>query len=101
MSRQLDQVTEEREAHRRLALIKALEFDLAGSIEGQGLDFVGFAVYYDSWDCLIILKAKRGAKRVIAKVGSDTVVGCILKAVSKAQNDRLRWRTDKYPKPKV
>lgn len=98
MSRQLDLVREKRETKRRDALVKALEFDLAGSLEMQGIQLIGFAIKFDAYECLMTLKADIGGARQVAFIGSDSVMNAILKAVSAAKNDRLRWREDVYAK---
>lgn len=98
MSRQLEVKIEERATRRRLALESALEYGLAGSIEATGLVFLGFTVRYDADDCLIVLKATTGDRQIVSFVGSDTLPNCILKCVRDAQNDRLRWRPDRFAK---
>jgi predicted membrane protein len=99
MSRQLDLVREEKETKRREALVKALEFELPGLLEIQGITMVGFAVKYDAYECLMTLKADVGGVRQVCFIGASSVIGCILNAVQAARNDRLRWRVDKYHKP--
>lgn len=98
MSRQLDIIREQKETKRRDALVKALEFDLAGSLEIQGIQLLGFAVKWDVFECLLTLKAEIGGDRMVCFVGSDSVMNAILKSVSQAKSDRLRWREDIYAK---
>lgn len=98
MSRQLDVVREDRETKRRDLLVKALEFDLAGTLEMQGVQLQGFAVKWDAYECLMTLKADIGGTRHVAFIGSDCVMNAILKSVTAAKNDRLRWRVDIYSK---
>lgn len=98
MSRQLDIIREQRDTKRRDSLVKALEFDLAGSLEMQGIQLIGFAVKWDAYECLLTLKAEIGGDRQVAFVGSDSVMNAILKSVSQAKADRLRWRDDVYAK---
>lgn len=96
MSRQLDLVAEERETRRRNAVVKALEFELEGVLENQGIRLRGFAVNWDAYDCLLVLKAEFDRKRQVAFVGGASPIDCILKCVTAAQYDRLRWKEDIY-----
>jgi hypothetical protein len=96
MSRQVDLVREERETARRDALVSALEYGLAGHLEAQGITLIGFAVKYDAYECLMTLKADIGGERQVCFIGSDSVMSAILKAVSAAKADRLRWKKDKW-----
>lgn len=96
MSRQLDLKRELKETKRRDALVKALEFGLAGALEAQGIQLLGFSAKFDAWECLITLKGDIGGVRSVAFVGSDNVISCILKSVQAAQYDRLSWKKDIY-----
>lgn len=96
MSRQLDLKREVRETARRDAVIKALEFGIVGSLENQGCELLGFAIKYDEFSCLMTIKGVVDDKHQIAFVGSESIIGCILKADLDARNHRLRWRVDKY-----
>lgn len=96
MSRQLDQLKEERETRRRDALVKALEFELPGTLELNGITLVGFAIKYDAFECLMTVKADIGGERSVSFVGASSPINCILKAVQMAKSDRLRWRKDRY-----
>lgn len=98
MSRQLEQKQEERAAQRRLQLEKALEFELAGSIEASGYTFLGFTVRYRVDDAFIVLKATTGDKSYVSFIGSDTIANGLLKCVREAKQDTLRWKEDKYQK---
>ncbi len=96
MSRQLEQATEERETKRREALVKALEFELAGAIEFMGGEFSGFAMKYDEFSVLMTYKAVFEGTRRVAFVGGDSMITCLCKAANMAKNNKLRWRTDRY-----
>ncbi len=96
MSRTQELQREVKEEKRRVSLVKALEFELVGTLETQGIQMVGFAVKFDAWECLMTLKAEIGGKRQVAFVGADSVISCILKAVQAAQYDKLKWRVDVY-----
>lgn len=96
MSRQLEQKREIAETKRRDALVKALEFGLAGALEAQGIQLLGFSAKFDAWECLITLKGEIAGVRSVAFVGSDNIISGILKAVQAAQYDRLKWKEDVY-----
>lgn len=101
MSRQLDLKKEERETAKRNALVKALEFGIAGALESQGIELRGLAIRYDDFNCLLTLKAVVQGETSVAFVGSDSMINCILKADSEARRHALRWRRDKYHKSEV
>lgn len=96
MSRQGDAKAEQREAAKRNALVKALEFGIVDALEAQGIDLLGYAFKYDAFNCLMTVKAVIAGKQQVAFVGSDSVINCILKTDSEARNGGLRWRLDKY-----
>ena len=96
MSRQLDQKHELRETAKRDALVRALEFGLAGALENQGIELLGFAMRIEPFNCLMTLKADVQGKRSVCFVGSDTVMNCLLKADSMASSHALKWRADQY-----
>lgn len=96
MSRQLEQEREVRKAARNTAVIKALEYGIVGALESQGIDLVGFSFKYDAFNCLMTIKARFAEDRQVAFVGSESIIGCILKSQSDARNDRLVWRPDRY-----
>ncbi len=96
MSRQLDQATEIREAHKRDQLVRALEFGIVGALEGQGVELIGFAIKYDAYNCLLTVRADIGGDRFVAFVGSDSIINCFLKAEAEALDAGLHWNRDKY-----
>lgn len=96
MSRQLEEARETRETKRRNRLVKCLEYELAGRLQMNGVELQGFALKFDDVECLMTLKADIGGVRHVSFVGSDTPINCILKAQNMANNDRLRWREDRY-----
>ena len=96
MSRQLDQKRELRETTRRDALIRALEFGLVGALASFGIEMLGFSIKYESFDCLLTLKAEIKGVRSVAFVSSDTIMNVLLKTDSMAANHSLRWRPDRY-----
>lgn len=96
MTRQTDVLQEERETKRRIALVKALEFELAGAVQIMGGSFRGVAIKYEEHECLLTYKSDFEGKRMVAFVGSDTMMNCIIKATNMAKNNRLRWKIDRY-----
>jgi len=96
MSRQLDIQQEERETARRNELIKVMEFGLAGVLETQGMEFRGFAITYDPFSCLMVVKTELEGNRKVAFVYSDTMVNCLLKGYRMACSHALKWGPDKY-----
>jgi len=98
MSRQLDIKKELRETAKRDALVKALDYGIAGAIEAQGMELQGIAIKYDAFNCLITVKARAADEYHVAFVGSDTVINCILKLYGDARREGLKWRPDKFRK---
>lgn len=96
MSRLNDLNGEERETARRVALIKALEFNLVDALHNQGATLLGFAIRYDEFSCLMTLKVDINGVKCVSFIGSDTIMNCLLKADSEAAGNRLKWRADKY-----
>ena len=96
MTRHLDAVTEERQARKHHAVVRALEFELVGVIASKGGELLGFSVRIAEWETLMTLRAVIDGERQVAFVGSDDLVNCILKAVRAAQRDKLAWQADKY-----
>lgn len=96
MSRQLEVARELRESKRRDALVRALEFELEGTLKSQGIQLTGFAARFDAWECLITLKAEVGGGRQVSFCGASTFIEAILKATDAAKYDRLRWKEDVY-----
>lgn len=96
MSRQLDVLAEERETKRRLAVIKALAFDLQGVVEFQGGQMVGFAINYNEYGCSMVWKAEFEGKRHVCFITTSSAMDCILTAVSLGKQNKLKWGIDKY-----
>lgn len=99
MTRQLEALKEERETKRQKALVKALEFELVGAVEFMGGTMKGFAMKYDEFECLLTYKASFEGKAMVAFVGSDTMINCVVKAANMAKHNRLRWKEDRYAPP--
>lgn len=96
MTRQLDQIQEERQARKYRALVKALEYDLEGSVGHAGGVLSGFSVRFGGYETLVTLRAVVAGRHQIAFVGSSSLVEALLKCVRLAKNDELKWRGDKY-----
>ena len=96
MSRQLEQEQETFETNRRRGLVKALEYSFVGSLEGQGIELIGFSIRYDAFNCLMTIKADIAGKRQVSFVGSDTIMNVLLKADHMARNCVLKWKDDQY-----
>ena len=96
MSRQKEIDGEERAAARRIALVKALEYNLVDALHNQGATLLGFAMRYDEFSCLMTLKVDINGVKCVSFVGSDSIMNCILKADGEAAGNRLKWKADKY-----
>lgn len=101
MSRQLDLKREEQTELKRDRLYQALEYGLAGALEHQGAELIGFRIRYAVFDCLMTITADFEGKRMVCHVGSDSLTNCILRATSNASNNQLRWSPCKYFKNKA
>jgi hypothetical protein len=97
MSQELDShpavVKYQRQVH---AATKALEGGLERAIANSGYQFTGLAFKLRGSDCLMTLKAISGEGPHVAFVGSDSLVGCLGKAVRELDAGRVRWREDRY-----
>lgn len=98
MTRQLELVNEQRTSKRHDQLIRVLEFGLEGAIGHSGGVLTGFSVKISEWECLMTVRAVRGDVPVVAFIGSDNLINCLLKAERDASADKLKWREDRYAK---
>lgn len=71
---------------------------LEDAVERSGGHLVGMSVKFNNHDCLLTLRAVMPAGRMVAFVGAETLAGGLLKAYSDGNNDKLRWRKDRYAK---
>lgn len=101
MTRQLEAAAEQRERARRLALVKALEYELFDVIEHLGGYLVGFALNYDEFQSLITIKADFEGRRKVAFVRSDSMMNSIILACRMARNNKLKWKMDRWPAKKT
>lgn len=96
MSKQKEIIRRKKTDARAHALVSALDTQLSEVLELYGVTLLGIALRFGQWESLITLKADIGGVRSVAFTGSDTPSRAILKALSMAQNDSLRWREDRY-----
>lgn len=96
MTRQLDLEQEERQARRSQAIIRAIEFELEGTLASKGAHLHGFSMKIDEYECLLTLRAVIDDVACISWVGADTVGGALIKAVGLGRNDRLKWKEDSF-----
>lgn len=96
MSRQLEQIQEQRVAKMHLELIKAVEYDLVGSVAHNGGVLGGFSVRLAEFEVLVTLRAKFPAGAMISFVGGESLMMALLKCVREAKHDKLVWRTDRF-----
>jgi hypothetical protein len=101
MTRQLDLEHELKETAKRDALVAALEYSLAGSLEFYGMELRGFAINYDKFSCLMTIKAIRNNRHQVSFISSDSIMNCFLAADSASRRDGLRWSVDKYQPDEV
>jgi hypothetical protein len=97
MSRQLEQIREDRQSRKDKALLLAVEGGLNDAIERSGGMLGGFSVKLNGGDCLLILKADFPAGSQISFVGANDFSEAIIKAVRLGNQDKLVWKADKYP----
>ena len=96
MSRQLDKKSEDAAAKKAQRLVKALDYGLVEHLDIHGALLTGLAIKHDASFCLLTIKAIVGGMGMVAFVGSDTIVNCVLKADRDAATDELHWKPDKY-----
>lgn len=99
MTRHLDAQVEERQAKQDLALLKAVHFELQGTVAHNGYELLGFSVRLDEWETLITLRAMGEGERLVAFVGAETLAMAFTKAVREGKRDKLVWRVDKWHRP--
>lgn len=96
MSRQLDQIQEQRTARRHLEIVKAVEYALQGAVERSGGEYHGFAYKHHEGDGLLIIKALFPSGQQVAFCGASDLGSCLTKATRLGNQDNLPWRADKY-----
>lgn len=96
MSRQLDVQREQKEATRRDALVRALEFGIVGALQTHGIQLRGITIKYGDFDCLLTVKVTMNDVWMVAFVSSDSMMNCLLRLDAIAARQELKWSKDKY-----
>lgn len=96
MTEQLQALGEKKKVAYQAALVRALEFELEGSVGHAGAVLTGFSVKLGDEEVLITLRGILAGRAQIAFVGGGDLPGCLLKVVREAMGDKLRWRDDRY-----
>jgi hypothetical protein len=92
------QAQEGKTERRLVAGGRALDGGLAAGVERAGGELLGYSFKVGEYDTLLTLRAVFPAGRMIAFVGGDTALSALVKAVSEAKADSLRWREDRFAK---
>jgi len=101
MDEQMTLLGEKRKLAYQVALVRALEYELEGSVAHAGAMLTGFSVKLGEGETLITLRAVLAGRNQIAFVGSGDLPSCLLKVIREAMGDKLRWKDDKYVKRDV
>lgn len=96
MSRQLEQLREEKAAAADRQTLLAVEGGLEAAVSRAGGVLTGLAVKFRGTDVLLVIKAELPAGSMVAFVGSTGLAEVLRKAMSEAGRDTLRWREDIY-----
>lgn len=96
MTRQLEQVREDRQKKSDMAVLLAIDGGLTADVGRSGAVLSGFSVRLDGGDCLLTLRAELAGRRQISFVGAETLTAALIKVCREARRDRLVWRADKY-----
>lgn len=101
MDEQMKLLGEKKKVAYQSALVRALEFELEGSVAHAGAILTGFSVKLGDDEVLITLRGHLAGRNQIAFVGGRDLPGTLLKVVREALGDKLRWRDDQYVKKQV
>ena len=96
MTRQLEQVREDKQRKHDQELVAALEFGLVEGLERAGASLSGFSMKYNPAECLITIRAEMAGRPQIAFVGAGSMSDCFIKSSRLAVTDKLNWRADKF-----
>jgi hypothetical protein len=96
MSRQLEQVWEDRNTKRAKQIVYAIEAGLEKSLGRAGAHFTGLTIKVNPGDCLAVVKVSLAGKPQVAFVGAEDLGSCLIKIVREANRDSLKWQVDKY-----
>jgi len=96
MSRQLEQIQEQRTAKRHLELVKTIEYGLLGAVSHSGGILSGFTIKINDGECLLVLKADFGHLHRVAFVSGEDVGTVLIRGMNLARRDALNWKADAY-----
>lgn len=96
MSRQLEQVSEDRAARRRKLLLKAVTGGLEDAVGRAGGELRGLSLKLGDYEVLMTLRAEFPAGSMVGFVGGADVEACYIKGMNLAGNDQMKWREDKW-----
>ena len=96
MSRQLEQVIEERAAKEEAALLRNIYGGLRDSVRHVGAEMQGISVSYRGEGVLLTVRADFPAGRMVCFVGADDLGAAFAKSGREVKSGRARWREDKW-----
>lgn len=96
MSRQLEKKLEERQARERADALFAVYGGLSEAVGRAGGELHGLSFNFRAGDTLMVIKARFPSGRQVAFVGSEDMVGCLIKGVRLGRRDELQWRADQW-----
>ena len=96
MSDGLSDSTVKKKDRNQVRLYRVCESGLVAAVERNGGELLGLSAKLSEWETLVTLRAEFPAGRMIAFVGGDSLATALLKAWSEANNDKLKWREDRY-----
>lgn len=96
MDKEVQNLQETRTAAYSAAVLRAVEFELEGSVAHAGMMMTGFSVKFGDGECLLTVRGVLAGRPQIAFVGSSDLGNCILKVVRDALSDKLKFRDDKF-----
>lgn len=96
MSRQLEQVREDRLAREEKEALRAVYGGLVDAVGHSGGLLTGFSVKTSDVECLITLRVVLGGSGKIAFVVSDSFANALRKAVRLGNRDMLLYKADRY-----
>lgn len=96
MSRQLEQLTEERSERKRQAVLHAVYGGIDSAISAKGLRLAGMSIKLTGGDCLLTLRAANGDGTIVGFIGAGDLPDALAKAVREVHTDQVKWRPSKY-----
>lgn len=86
-------------ANRLVSAGRASDGGLQKAVEHNGGELLGLSVKFGQADCLVTLRAVFPGGRMVAFVGGDSLMSCLVKVHRDGFDGKLKWRTDKYHSP--